>query len=62
MKKSLEIDGKKASKGDPKVLPKHLKNLSKNKPEKREKKEGLRVIRGRRVGCDPDAIPLQTSP
>ena len=43
LEKSLEIEGKKASKRDPKGLPKHPKNLSKNKPEKTWKKEGLRV-------------------
>ena len=43
LKNNLEIEGKKGSKGDPKGLPKHLKNLSKNKPEKTEKKEGLKV-------------------
>ena len=41
--KRLDIEGKKGSKRDPKWLPKHLKNLSKNKPEKTEEKEGLRV-------------------
>ena len=57
LKKNLEIEGKKASKRDPKGLPKHLKNLSKNKPEEREKKEGPLVIRGRRLSCNRTPSP-----
>ena len=61
-KKSLEIESKKASKRNPKRLPKHLENLSKNKPEKTWKKEGLRVIRGRRPSCNRPPSPSKPPP